>query len=620
MVRKFILFSLLIFTGFVSFSQTQDTSKVSDSTENVNQTLALLRQADSVRLADSIYKVMLLKELSELKETDYKQKQEIEEKLKLLANQDSLRKIELEAKIIELKNKSLSFPISPFKDTLFFIYTPIGNITAKERAIIISNRLKQLYKVFIPDIDTLFVVDYGQSVDLIFNEQTILSITDLDELWFNKSKLDIATEYKNLIIQDIPKYKKSRSLFTLLKEIGLTVFVLLMQFFLIKFVNYLFKKKIDVFLKAKKGILFKGIVIKDYQFMDEERMTNSVLTISKFLRWFVNILQLYITIPILFSIFPPTRRLAETLFLYTLSPLKKIGLALLHYIPNLFMIIVIVVITRYVLKFIKFLAGEVEEGKLKIPGFYTEWSKPTFNIVRFFVVAFMVVMIFPYLPGSDSPVFKGVSVFIGIIFSLGSSSIIGNLVAGLVLTYMRPFKIGDRIKIGDSIGDIVEKTPFVIRIKTPKNEFVTIPNSNVLSSNVVNFSTSKENDGIILHTTVTIGYDVPWRQVHELLLDAARRTNNIMQEPNPFVLQTSLDDYYVSYQLNAYSDMPNMLPKIYSELHQNIQDAFFEGGVEILSPHYRAQRDGNMTTIPEKYLPENYEPPKFNFKIFNWQK
>jgi len=229
----------------------------------------------------------------------------------------------------------------------------------------------------------------------------------------------------------------------------------------------------------------------------------------------------------------------------------------------------------------------------------------------------MFIVIFPYLPGSESPVFQGVSVFLGIIFSLGSSSVISNMVAGLVMTYMRPFQIGDRIKIGDIIGYVIEKTPFVTRIKTPKQEYITVPNSNILSGNVVNYSTSKENDGIILHTTVTIGYDVPWRQVHEELIKAAIKTRDINSEPKPFVLQTSLDDFYVSYQLNAFSDDPNEQPRIYSELHQNIQDGFNESGIEILSPHYRAARDGNMVTIPASYLPKDYKVPSFRVENVN---
>jgi small-conductance mechanosensitive channel len=208
-------------------------------------------------------------------------------------------------------------------------------------------------------------------------------------------------------------------------------------------------------------------------------------------------------------------------------------------------------------------------------------------------------------------------VFIGVLFSLGSHSSIANVVAGLVITYMRPFIVGDRIKIGDVTGDVIEKTLLVTRLRTPKNEEVTIPNSSVLSGNTVNYSTMARTVGLIIHTTVTIGYDVPWKKMHQALLNAADRTESLQKEPKPFVLQTSLDDFYVSYQINGYTRETNRFNRIYSSLHQNIQDCCNEMGIEIMSPHYRAQRDGNNTTIPADYLPADYKAPGFNVNIEN---
>jgi small-conductance mechanosensitive channel len=216
----------------------------------------------------------------------------------------------------------------------------------------------------------------------------------------------------------------------------------------------------------------------------------------------------------------------------------------------------------------------------------------------------MFVVMFPYLPGSDSAVFKGVSVFLGVLLSLGSSSMISNIMAGLVVTYMRPYKVGDRIKIDDIVGTVVEKSLMITRIKTIKNEDVTIPNSKVLTGYSVNYTSHTEEEGLIIHTTVTIGYDAPWRTVHELLISAAMKTDEVVQDPKPFVLQTSLDDFYISYQINAYIKNANGILKIKSDLHQNIQDEFNRAGVEIMSPHYRAERDGNAVTIPEKWEPE----------------
>jgi len=207
-------------------------------------------------------------------------------------------------------------------------------------------------------------------------------------------------------------------------------------------------------------------------------------------------------------------------------------------------------------------------------------------------------MTFPYLPGSESPAFRGVSIFLGVLFSLGSTAAVANVVAGVILTYMRAFRIGDRVKISDTIGDVIEKTLLVTRVRTIKNEDITVPNAMVLGSHIINYSSSAKDRGLILHTTVTIGYDAPWRKVHELLIAAAHSTEHILKEPSPFILQTALDDFYVSYELNAYTNRPEIMAGIYSSLHQNIQDRFNESGVEIMSPHYAAFRDGNQTTVP----------------------
>jgi small-conductance mechanosensitive channel len=321
---------------------------------------------------------------------------------------------------------------------------------------------------------------------------------------------------------------------------------------------------------------------------------------------------IYIALPILFGIFPWTKNFADTLFGYILNPLKKIAGGFWNYLPNLITIVVIIFVFRYVLKGIHFLKTEIEIGELKIPGFYADWANPTYQIVRVLVFAFMIIVIFPYLPGSESPVFRGVSVFLGFLFTFGSAGSLSNIIAGLVLTYMRLFVIGDRVKIGDVVGDVVEKSLLVTRVRTIKNEIISIPNSTVMSSHTINYSSEAVDKGLILHTTVTIGYDVPWKEMHKALIDAALKTDMLLKEPQPFVLQTSLDDFYVSYQVNAYTKEPNKQAIIYSELHQNIQDCCNEAGIEILSPHYRAMRDGNMTTIPADYLPNDYKAPSFN--------
>jgi small-conductance mechanosensitive channel len=222
------------------------------------------------------------------------------------------------------------------------------------------------------------------------------------------------------------------------------------------------------------------------------------------------------------------------------------------------------------------------------------------------VVALALVAAYPFLPGSDSPVFRGITIFVGFLLSLGSTSLVTNIVSGIVLTYTRGLRIGDRVKIGETVGDVLERTVLVTRIRTIKNVVVTIPNGRVLNNEIVNFNAPMLEEGLILNTTVTIGYDVPWRKVHDLLVHAALATRDISSDSKPFVLQTSLDDYYVSYELNAYTHAPERMAIIYSELHQNIQDWFNEAGVEIMSPGYTAFRDGDEATIPTPY--KNHGP------------
>jgi small-conductance mechanosensitive channel len=270
-----------------------------------------------------------------------------------------------------------------------------------------------------------------------------------------------------------------------------------------------------------------------------------------------------------------------------------------------------VFVTRYVIKFIKLIFNEIETERVTFPQFPSEWAKPTFKIVRFLTIVFATIVIFPYLPGSDSPIFRGVSIFLGILFSLGSTSAVSNIVGGVVLTYMRPFRIGDRVRIADTVGDVVERTLLVTRVRTIKNVDITIPNAMVLGSHIINFSSSAKDKGLILHTSITIGYDAPWRKVHELLKAAAKEVENVLPEPGPFILQTSLNDFYVDYELNVYTDSPSLMAKIYSDLHQKIQDKFNEAGVEIMSPSYTGVRDGNKIQIPDEYLPKDYKQPRF---------
>jgi small-conductance mechanosensitive channel len=363
-----------------------------------------------------------------------------------------------------------------------------------------------------------------------------------------------------------------------------------------------------------KGTVIRGVRIREFELFSEDRIVALSLTLVTGVQYAGVLLLGYAYLTIVFSVFEFSRTWAQTLFGYVTDPVLEVLTSFVAFLPDLFFIIVVVAITRFVLKIIKGIFEEVSRGRVTLGNFHRDWAMPTYQIVRFLVIAFAAVVIFPYLPGSGSAAFQGISVFLGILFSLGSSSAIANMVAGIVITYMRPFQIGDRVKIADTAGDVVERNLLVTRVRTVKNVDVTIPNAMVLGSHIINYSSTSGTRSLILHTSVTIGYDVPWRKVHELLLAAAKDSKEILEDPAPFVLQTSLDDYSVAYELNAHTDNPSRMAAIYSDLHQNIQDKFNEAGVEIMSPSYSAVRDGNQVTIPPDYLPKEYTPA--SFRIF----
>lgn len=395
----------------------------------------------------------------------------------------------------------------------------------------------------------------------------------------------------------IAKVRAEHGLLQLIQQLALLIAVLLALWILIRVTNWGFRK-LSARIERLRETKLRSINIHDYELLDTRKQVQILLFLARVLRYGVILLLLLIAVPIIFSIFPATKNLAYKIFSYIWDPVSSIFVSIVDYIPNLFTICVIYLVIKYTVRFVKYISNELASERLKIPGFYADWAHPTYYIVRFLLYAFMVAMIYPYLPGANSGIFQGMSVFIGLMISLGSSSIIGNIIAGLVITYMRPFKIGDRIKLNNTTGNVIEKTALVTRLRTPKNEIVTIPNSEIMSKETVNFSQSARQFGLIIHTEVTIGYDAPWRTVHDLLINAALNTPGILDDPRPFVLETSLSDWYPVYQLNAYIRDADRMGEIYSNLHQSIQDAFNAAGVEIMSPHYMATRDGNASTIP----------------------
>jgi len=541
------------------------------------------------------------KELEEARLSEANMRMEMEQmRLKAFAA-DSVKLAQQRARIDSLRQFTPGVPVVVEGDTLFYLYTKRGGYTPLQRAEMIDAAIMQLGKRFTLHPDSVYIESSDIVTDLMYGNKVIASFTDQDGLWEGRSREQLATDKRKIVVQKLKELKEEHSLWQLGKRILYFVLVLAGQYLLFWLTGWLFRK-LKVRIQKLKDTRLKPISIQNYELLDTQRQVNLLIFLSNLLRYVIMLLQLLITIPLLFAIFPQTKGLAYQIFSYIWNPIKNILVGIVDYIPNLFAILIICFAVKYLVRLVHYLSREVEAGRLKFGGFYPDWAMPTYHIIRFLLYAFMIAMIYPYLPGAKSGVFQGISVFIGLIVSLGSSTVIGNVIAGLVITYMRPFKLGDRIQLNDTTGNVIEKTPLVTRIKTPKNEVVTIPNSFIMSSHTVNYSASAREYGLIIHSEVTIGYDVPWRQVHQLLIEAALNTPGVIDDPRPFVLETSLSDWYPVYQINAYIREADKLAQIYSDLHQNIQDRFNEAGIEIMSPHYMAMRDGNESTIPKDDL------------------
>jgi small-conductance mechanosensitive channel len=499
------------------------------------------------------------------------------------------------------KDQIEGYPVILDGKNLFFMRRGVASYSAQDRANTINNRLIKIAEDDSISLDE-FVIEKSKndnSIYLRLGESIILTVTPEDADSYRETQENLAQRIQEIIKNAIKEYRELRQPSRLLRSFLIS---LLATFIFFCIVWGIIKLSAKIFPVSKRWVQQKipSLRVNNFQIISAHQIGLLYLKILQFIRLLILFVFFYTYLSFIFALFPWTRALSDTLFQYVSYSLNLVFNGIAQYIPNIFIVSIIVIVVNYSIRSIKPLFNAIENGSLEIPGFYADWAKPTYNLIFFFIIALAFVIAFPYLPGFNSPAFRGVSVFLGVLFSLGSTSAIANLVGGVILIYTRAFQLGDRIQIGDVLGDVIEKTILVTRIKTATNKIITIPNSSLLNTNIINFSVSSRelNVPLILQTTITLGYDLPWRKVHATLIEAAMNNENILKEPKPFVLQTSLDDFYVSYQLNVYTDKPNQMVMICSELHQNIQDKCNELGIEIMSPHYRALRDGNPITIP----------------------
>ncbi|MES1258550.1 MAG: mechanosensitive ion channel family protein [Acidobacteriota bacterium] len=493
---------------------------------------------------------------------------------------------------------------------LFPIRTRLGPFSAEERAAAANEKLRRVVRDLRVDVSRILADTHETNTDIVAGDVIITTITDQDAAAAGVARGALANRYvgqlRAALVAVRSEYTYKSLLLGALYATLATLILIALLIVLRRFAPIIYAA-----IERGRGTHIRTLRIQKLELLSAKRITEMLIQCAQLARFAITVMILYFYIPLVFSFFPWTRTFGTKLLSYVLSPIGAGWNAFLSYIPSLLILAVTAFFAFLAIRFARFIFVEVENGTIGWPGFYPEWAMPTYKMVELLIVAFAIVVMFPYLPGSDSPAFRGISIFFGVLFSLGSTSAVANVIAGVILTYTRAFRVGDLVQIADTTGEVTSKTLLATHVRTNKNVNVTIPNSLVLGSHIVNFSTSAHGQGVILHTGVTIGYDAPWRQVHALLIAAAKATAGMLQEPAPFVLQTSLDDFYVAYEINACTDQPGRMAVIYSELHQNIQDKFNEAGVEILSPHYNAVRDGNVMSIPETYLASGYVAPGF---------
>ena len=531
------------------------------------ETIKQFRQKDSIRIA------MLLNEIQLLINN--------EKNTPSITNSSTTNEKEIE----KLRNKMRGRPIVFEKDTLYYLYTSYGPYDIDTRVKYVEEKLKELYNDPYFVADSIKIKPAGDYLSVMYNDKTITGISMVDALWENSSQTELAQRYANIIKNTIVKYKEQNSLKSVLIRLAELLLVLFIAFILVWAINRLFDFLKKITLNSEHRFL-TSIRIRNYDFIKKPGIVKALVKILAILRIVFLLFLLITIIPLIFDIFPSTQYLSKIIVQWISEPIKNVGIAIIGYLPHLFYIVIIAVITRYVLKILRFFALEIERGILKIKGFHPEWAHTTYVLARMMLWVLALVIMFPHLPGSDSDAFKGISVFLGVLISLGSSSAISNAIAGIVISYMRPFQVGDWIKSGEIIGAVIEKNALVTRLKTINNEDITIPNSAILSGATMNFTSIGKEIGLALNVQVKVRYDYSDNLVEELLIEAALKTNGISPKPHPYIFQISLSELNAVYELNAYTFHPENMYFIKSDLTKNIQSTFRQANIEIFSTQY----------------------------------
>ncbi|MGE8669668.1 MAG: mechanosensitive ion channel family protein [Achromobacter mucicolens] len=483
---------------------------------------------------------------------------------------------------------------------VLFTVRGLSSFPAEKRAQTIGRRIEEA-------AGDAGLASAGLKVDTIETGSVILAgktalmvVTDADAQLEQTTRENLAALHLARIRQAIDEYRLTRSTDYLIKAAlhaaGATVLLaagiavlLLLNRWLDRAVSRVLKRRVH------------DVDIQSFEVVRSDTIWKALHGVILAIGIITIVVSIYAYLQYVLALFPWTRSVSNDLLNLSTRAARRLGKSTAEIIPDVLILIIIYFLTRFTLGRVRKFFAAVEQKRVVFTQFEPDWAMPTYKLLRVLILAFAVVVAYPYIPGSQTAAFKGISIFIGLMLSLGSSTSISNLIAGYLMTYRRVFKVGDRVKVGDVVGDVVAVRLQVTHLRTNKNEEVTIPNSQILNSDVTNYSSLAGTKGLILHTTVGIGYEVPWRQVEAMMLTAAGRTAGVLSDPSPFILLTKLGDFSVSYELNVYVRDTEMIGKRYAELHRHIIDVFNEYQVQIMTPAYEGDPDQPKVVPPERW-------------------
>lgn len=479
---------------------------------------------------------------------------------------------------------------------------------AAERAALISQRIEEVARDSSISTASLTVQPGVLGLDIRAGTRHVMTVVDADAQLEALAPMVVAEVHRAQIARSIDNYRAERTSSRLLSSAGVSLAATLIAVIAIIFFRFVFRR-LDAFLERRYRTRIESLSEKMGDPMRVGQMLRAIRSSVGSANVVLSVAIVIVWLGVVLGQFPWTRWLSKDLARLLLDPLATIALGIADYIPNLLFLLVLALVTRFGLRLLRLYFGAVERGSVQLPNFEREWSLPSYKIIRTFLLGVALVMAYPYLPGAGSEALRGLSVFAGLLLSLGASSSVANLIAGYLTTFGRVFRVGDLIEVNGVRGTVMQIRLLTTRMRTIRNEEVTVPNSTIMSSSVTNFSALARERGLMLQAEVGIGYEVPWRQVHAMLLEAAERTPGLLRDPAPFVWQRQLGDFAVVYQLNVYKAEAEGLLAAYSHLHQNILDVFNEYGVQIMTPAYEGDPEKPKIVPREEWFTQPARPP-----------